>query len=111
VLVDAGPILATRFVSGIFFSGIFVSYVLTIATMLPQRLQSTGQTLLQASCFGIGAILANLIGGLLYGAVGAEGVFGVGAVCAVIGGVIGFAVLPTEPVTEALVPAPAPIVG
>jgi MFS family permease len=111
VLVDAGPILATRFVSGIFFSGIFVSYVLTIATMLPPRLQSTGQTLLQASCFGIGAILANLIGGVLYGAVGAEGVFGVGAVCAVIGGAIGFVVLPTEPVTVVVVPAPAPIVG
>ena len=96
VLVDAGPILVTRFVSGIFFSGVFVSYVLTIATMLPSRLQSTGQTLLQASCFGIGAILANLVGGILYGAVGSAGVFFVGAICAIIGGGVGFMVLPTD---------------
>ncbi len=113
VLVDAGPILATRFVSGIFFSGIFVSYVLTIATMLPGRLQSTGQTLFQASCFGFGAILANLIGGVLYGAVGPIGVFGVGAACAVIGGGIGLLALPASRgrMPEVVIPATVPLVG
>jgi MFS transporter, PPP family, 3-phenylpropionic acid transporter len=113
VLVDAGPILASRFVSGIFFSGIFVAYVLTMATMLPARLQSTGQTLLQASCFGIGAILANLIGGILYGAVGPAGVFGVGAACAIVGGGIGFLVLPTDsgPVPEPVISSPIALAG
>jgi MFS family permease len=113
VLVDAGPILAVRFVSGIFFSGVFVSYVLTMATMLPSRLQSTGQTLLQAACFGIGAILANLIGGILYGTVGSSGVFLVGAVAAIVGGGIGFLVLPTDrgPVPEPIVPATLPMAG
>jgi len=113
VLVDAGPILVTRFASGIFFSGIFVSYVLTIARMLPSRLQATGQTLLQAGCFGIGAILANFIGGILYGAVGPIGVFGVGAICAVVGGGVGFVAVPTDPgpMPEPAVPVPLPPTG
>jgi len=94
-LEDAGPIIFTRFVSGIFFSGVFVSYVLTISRMLPAGLQSTGQTLLQAACFGVGAILANLLGGILYQNAGALGVFGGGALCAVAGGIIGFVALPS----------------
>jgi MFS family permease len=96
VLVDAAPILLTRFVSGIFFSGILVAYVLTIAHLLPARLQSTGQTLLQASCFGVGAILANLLGGILYGAIGPVGVFGGGAICAIVGGLVGLLALPGD---------------
>jgi MFS family permease len=102
VLKDAIPILATRFVSGIFFSGVFVAYVLTIARMLPARLQATSQTLLQSACFGVGAILANLFGGILYGSAGPLGVFGGGAICAVVGGLVGLLALPgdTEPDTE-----------
>ena len=94
VLVDAGPILFMRFLSGIFFSGVFVAYVLTIAHMLPDSLQSTGQTLLQAACFGLGAVLANLLGGILYGAMGPLGVFGGGAICAIAGGLVGLVALP-----------------
>ncbi len=101
VLVDPLPILATRFLSGIFFSSIFVAYVLTIARMLPAALQSTGQTLLQSACFGVGAIAANLLGGILYGAVGPIGVFGGGALCAVIGGAIGLVALPVHDVALA----------
>jgi MFS family permease len=93
-LVDAVPILLTRFVSGIFFSGVLVAYVLTISRMLPAGLQSTGQTLLQACSYGGGAIMANFLGGMLYGTAGPIGVFGGGAICAVVGGVIGFLALP-----------------
>ncbi|HEX7491447.1 MAG TPA: MFS transporter [Candidatus Limnocylindrales bacterium] len=93
-LVDTAPILITRFISGIFFSGVLVSYVLTIARMLPAGLQSTGQTLLQACCYGGGAILANFLGGILYGTMGPIGVFGGGAICALLGGVIGYFALP-----------------
>lgn len=113
VLVDAAPILATRFVSGIFFSGVFVSCVLTVAAMLPARLQSTGQTLLQAACFGIGAILANLIGGILYGAMGPLGVFGIGAIFVVVGTGIGLVALPAGrgPVSEPAIAAPVRLTG
>lgn len=96
VLVDAAPIMVTRFASGIFFGGILLSLVLTMARILPERLQATGQTLLQAAGFGVAAILANLLGGLLYAAAGPLGVFGGGAVCAVVGGLVGLVALPRD---------------
>ena len=96
VLVDAGPIMVTRFASGIFFGGILVSLVLTMARILPERLQATGQTLLQAAGFGVAAVLANLLGGVLYAAAGPLGVFGGGAACAVVGGFIGLVALPQD---------------
>jgi MFS family permease len=94
VLEGAVPILTTRFLSGICFGGIVVSFVLTVAQLLPARLQSTGQTLFQATGFGLAAVLANLAGGILYSSVGPVGVFGGGALCAVIGGAIGFLAVP-----------------
>jgi MFS family permease len=98
VLVDPVPILVTRFASGVCFGGITVSFVLAIARLLPAGLQATGQTLLQATGFGLAAIVANLAGGLLYGAFGAFGVFGAGAICAALGAVIGLVALPeSEP--------------
>lgn len=96
VLTDLVTISLTRFASGIFFAGIFVAFVLTIASILPPRLQSTGQTLLQASCFGFGAIIANFVGGLLYQQLGALGVFGGGAICALLGGMLGLIVMPSD---------------
>ena len=41
-----------------------------------------GQTLVSATCFGIGPILATVTGGVLYGNFGALGVFGLAAACA-----------------------------
>jgi PPP family 3-phenylpropionic acid transporter len=94
VITDTVLIMITRAISGIFFSGFFLAFVLTIAGMLPPRLQSTGQTLFQSTCFGVAAILANLLGGILYQVAGPLGVFGGGAICVVIGGLIGLAALP-----------------
>ena len=107
IFTDSGAILVTRLASGVFFSGLTVSYVLTISRMLPQRLQATGQTLLQAACYGVAAVAANLLGGILYGAVGPIGVFGGGALCAVAGGAIGLFALPSddEHILEPAVPA------
>ena len=72
-------IVATRAVTGIAFAGVLVSVVLTIARLLPPQLQATGQSLFQMSAFGLGAILANVVGGLLYQNVGHAAVFGLGA--------------------------------
>jgi MFS family permease len=93
-IVNAPIFLVTRFVSGLFFAGIFFSFVLTMARLLPARLQATGQTLFQASCFGIAAIVANIAGGVLYSVAGPTGVFGIGAILAVIGGLVGYVSLP-----------------
>ncbi len=96
MLSDLISISVTRFASGIFFAGVFVSFVLTISAILPPRLQSTGQTLLQAACFGFAAVVANLLGGLLYQTGGALGVFGGAAICAALGGLLGLLVLPSR---------------
>jgi len=94
VLVDAGPILLTRFISGVFFGGIFITFVLSIAQLLPARLQATGQTLFQAAGFGVAAVIANFVGGLLYSVAGPLGVFGGGAICTLAGGALGLVAVP-----------------
>jgi MFS family permease len=108
VLVDAGPILFTRLLSGVFFGGILVTFVLTMAQLLPWPLQATGQTLFQAVAFGIAAVLANLVGGILYSVAGPLGVFGGGAACALAGGALGFLALP-EVLTAGTRPVPEPM--
>jgi MFS_1 like family len=108
--VDAGPILFTRFISGVFFGGILITFVLTIAQLLPAGLQATGQTLFQAAAFGVAAVVANLLGGVLYSVAGPLGVFGGGAICILAGGALGLVAVPkvlTVPTSG--VPEPLPL--
>jgi PPP family 3-phenylpropionic acid transporter len=108
--VDAGPILFTRFISGVFFGGILITFVLTIAQLLPAGLQSTGQTLFQAAAFGVAAVVANLFGGILYALAGPLGVFGVGAICTLAGGALGLLAVPKVlTVPTAAIPEPLPL--
>jgi len=108
--VDAGPILFTRFISGVFFGGILITFVLTIAQLLPAGLQSTGQTLFQAAAFGVAAVVANLLGGILYTLAGPLGVFGVGAICTLAGGALGLLAVPMVlRVPTTAVPEPLPL--
>jgi MFS family permease len=103
-------ILATRLVSGVFFGGILIVFVLTIAQLLPAHLQSTGQTLFQATTFGVAAVIANLVGGLLYSVAGPLGVFGGGAICTLVGGLVGVVAVPwVLTVPTAAVPEPRPL--
>jgi PPP family 3-phenylpropionic acid transporter len=94
VLESPTVIVATRAVTGIAFSGVLVSVVLTIARMLPADLQATGQSLFQTTAFGLGAILANLVGGILFGAFGPSALFGTMAVLALVAGVVGWLAFP-----------------
>ena len=87
-------IVASRFVTGIAFSGVVVGVVMTIAVLLPAELQATGQSLFQTSAFGVAAIAANVVGGLLYETSGHAAVFGLGAVLAVVAAVIGWFAFP-----------------
>lgn len=87
-------IVATRAVTGIAFSGIVISVVLTIAVILPRDLQGTGQSLFQTSAFGIGAIIANMLGGVLYESFGHATLFGLGAVLAIAAALIGWLSFP-----------------
>ena len=90
-------IVATRAITGLAYSGIVVGVVLTIATLLPAELQATGQSLLQTITFGFAAVVANVLGGLLYEGVGHVAVFGIGAILAVGAAVVGWLVFPAGP--------------
>jgi PPP family 3-phenylpropionic acid transporter len=95
-LDTATPIIATRVVTGTAFAWILVCVVLTIARLLPSELQATGQSLYQTFAFGFGAIIANIVGGLLYENVGHAAVFGLGAVLAVVAAALGWVVFPRD---------------
>jgi MFS transporter, PPP family, 3-phenylpropionic acid transporter len=89
-------IIVSRVATGVAFTGIIVSIVLTIAALLPSDLQATGQALFQTTTAGIGAVIANVVGGLLYQGVGSAAVFGSAAALALIAAVLGFLVFPAR---------------
>jgi PPP family 3-phenylpropionic acid transporter len=89
-------IVATRAVTGLAFGGIIVASALTIGSLLPPRLQATGQALYQTVAFGLAAIVANLVGGLIYGAAGPAPMFALTAAAAVGAAVVGAAVFPVR---------------
>jgi PPP family 3-phenylpropionic acid transporter len=89
-------ISATKILGGVMFAAVTVSFVVTMASILPQRLVSTGQTLYQSVAFGAAAVLANLIGAFLYKLGGAEVVFIFLACATAVGGVISVLALPAH---------------
>lgn len=100
-------IIATRAITGVAFAWVLVCVVLTIARLLPPELQGTGQSLYQTVAFGLGAIVANLVGGLLYAGIGHAAVFGLGTVLAVLAAVMGWFMFPRGGVAAAR-PAASP---
>ena len=96
VLDFPAGIIATRAFTGIAFAGTVVSVVLTVAALLPPRLQATGQSLYQTVAFGLAAIVANIVGGMLYDAFGHEAVFGLGTAVALAAAIIGWWAFPRD---------------
>jgi MFS transporter, PPP family, 3-phenylpropionic acid transporter len=82
--------------------------VLTIARLLPAELQGTGQALYQTVAFGVGAIVANLVGGLLYDGIGHASVFGLGTFLAVLAAAMGWFVFPRDGGSRDWIPQPSP---
>ena len=106
VLDTAQVIIATRLITGVAFAWILVCVVLTIARLLPSELQATGQSLYQTFGFGIAAIVANIVGGLLYQYIGHGAVFGLGTVLAISAATLGWIVFPRDArLTPAATPA------
>jgi PPP family 3-phenylpropionic acid transporter len=89
-------IIGTRAFTGTAFAWVIVAVVLTIARLLPAELQATGQSLYQTIAFGVGAIVANFVGGVLYDLLGHAAVFGVGASLAVLAAALGWFVFPRD---------------
>ena len=110
VVIDSiGVIIATRAVTGAAFAGLFVAIVLTMQSTLPERLQGTGQGLFQATAFGAAAIVADVVGGILFASVGAASLFALAASLSVLAVVVGWVALPvrataTEPLALPIVP-------
>jgi MFS family permease len=94
VLTSPSALVATRLLTGLAFAGITYSMVLTIGELLPRALQATGQALYQGTASGIASAGANVIGGVLYGALGAPMLFLLCAGLGVVGGLIALATLP-----------------
>jgi PPP family 3-phenylpropionic acid transporter len=90
-------IIVTRTISGIGYAGVIVAVVLTIAALLPAELQATGQSLFQTTAFGIAAIVANVVGGILYDSLGHVAVFGLAAVMALASAALGWFAFPLTP--------------
>lgn len=88
VLADPSLIIATRVVSGVAYAAIAIAAVMTIAALLPAELQATGQGLYQTVGFGVAAVIANLVGGLVFGSAGALPLFLGCAVLAALGAVV-----------------------
>jgi PPP family 3-phenylpropionic acid transporter len=105
VLDSPAFIIATRAITGVAFAWVLVCVVLTIARLLPPELQGTGQSLYQTVAFGLGAIVANLVGGLLYAGIGHAAVFGLGTVLAVLAAAMGWFVFPRDGVAATRPPA------
>ncbi len=93
---DPAVIVATRAITGIAYGGVLVASALTIGSLLPARLQATGQALYQTVAFGLAAIVANLIGGLIYASVGPSLMFALTAVSALAAAAVGMAAYPVR---------------
>lgn len=78
-------VVVARAVIGVAYAGLMVTGVVTMRMLLPAELQGTGQTLFQATTFGVTGIVVNAAGGLLHAAVGYRGLFAVFAALGVVG--------------------------
>jgi MFS family permease len=89
-VLDQVPVMIlSRAITGFAFGGLWVACVLTMGLLLPRALQATGQALYQTTAFGLGGMIANLIGGVVYQVSGPPTLFvlcaGVGGVAALLG--------------------------
>jgi MFS transporter, PPP family, 3-phenylpropionic acid transporter len=94
VIHEPELIIVSRAASGPAFAGIWVACVLTINVLLPQNLQATGQALYQTTAFGLGAMIANAAGGLIYQEAGPSTLFALAAAIGVVASVAAWLVLP-----------------
>jgi MFS transporter, PPP family, 3-phenylpropionic acid transporter len=108
VLPTPELIILSRALSGAAFSGTWIGSVLVMQAVLPRRLQATGQGLFGATAFGVASLVANVLGGIIYGSMGSAVLFGICALLGGIGAVVAWLTFPRrgEPPVE---PAPQPI--
>jgi len=94
VIHEPDLIILVRAATGFAFAGLWVGNVLTMAVLLPPRLQGTGQGLYQVTGYGLAAVVANVGGGILYERIGATALFGAATVLALLALVITLVAFP-----------------
>jgi hypothetical protein len=62
--------------------------------LLPDELQGTGQGIFQVAAFGIGALVANGAGGVVYGTLGHGALFALAGAAAAAGALVAWRALP-----------------
>jgi PPP family 3-phenylpropionic acid transporter len=75
--LDVSPLTLgiIRSLCGVGFACTLLGSVLTIRAIVPLALQATGQALFQAISFGLAVSVASIVGGVLYGELGAAPLF------------------------------------
>ncbi len=84
-------VLLTSALNGVTFAPYMAGGILYVEQHTPPGLHATAQGLLAAVTFGLGAAVGALVGGMLYDAIGPQGLFGVGTAVTVVAA--GFVVL------------------
>jgi PPP family 3-phenylpropionic acid transporter len=106
VLASPVAIIASRLISGAGYSGLWIASVMAMQTLLPPRLQGSGQALISMTTVGLAAFTANVVGGLLYASSGPEVLFGISALFGVAGALVGWLVFPHRGARRYIEPAP-----
>ncbi len=107
VLASPVAIIASRVISGAGYSGLWIASVMAMQTLLPPRLQGSGQALISMTTVGLAAFTANVVGGLLYARSGPEVLFGISALFGLAGALVGWLVFPRRGARRYVEPAPA----
>jgi MFS transporter, PPP family, 3-phenylpropionic acid transporter len=94
VLPTPELIIISRAVSGAAFAGTWIGSVLVMQVVLPRSLQATGQGLYGATAFGVAALVANVLGGIVYGSLGSSVLFGIVAALGLAGAVVAWWTFP-----------------
>ena len=106
VLASPVAIIASRLISGAGYSGLWIASVMAMQTLLPPRLQGSGQALISMTTVGLAAFTANVVGGLLYASSGPEVLFGISALFGLAGALVGWLVFPRRGARRYVEPAP-----
>ena len=99
ILATPEAINATRLLTGLCFGSLLATRVLAIDRLLPAGLQGTGQTLVTAVTFGLGAVAGSVVGGFVYDLFGPFVLFAFAGALTLAGGIgTWFALRPVDTV-------------
>jgi PPP family 3-phenylpropionic acid transporter len=106
-------VTAVRIAIGVGFGLTYVTFVVMTATLVPERLRNTGQTLMGMCSMGLAPILGSLVGGFVYQHIGPRQLFlgsavGIAVAMAIIWTATRGLAEPATALQEDLVAAPAP---